>query len=302
MVLLNSTVTETIIERQRWYVLGGWSGTLLFSDPPQWSDTKDKPETKDDIVLPDENGEEWRWTSDWEVFIHRETETASSPIVPKEKFSSTITPVQRRHIALSADLDAPQQEEQANSLTLEKSSVELALDSFTDANGWVYATSFTTAKNWSADSSSGLKIVRLRRWTRTRGKRDLRGELASAHSPVRREEFSEEELALAEKLVSKYDSDGDGLLRKQDLLRLLKEEKGLDEVFNLDRPGVVTRQTSADDPTICTVCYVGKVNCCIVPCGHHVLCKPCADSCLKKEKLCPVCRKPVQQLIQTFTT
>jgi hypothetical protein len=289
MVLLSSTVTETVIERQRWYMVTGWSSNLLFSDPHQWSDIDGNAKTREDFQLPDDHGEEWRWTSDWHVYVNQE-ETESNA---KAKLSKSAGDIEKDEtlVGSASALDEYQ-----------RSSLEIAFASLTDANGWVYATSFNLAKNWSHIASSGMKVVRMRRWIRTRGKRDLRAELATAHqSPPRKEEFSTEELQLADKLVSKYDTNGDGLLEKTDLLRLLKEEKGLDEALGL-KPPVMARQTSADDPTICTICYVGKVNACIIPCGHHVMCMACAQPYVSKESQCPVCRKHVDQCIQTYTS
>eukprot|EP00475_Leptophrys_vorax_P005897 TRINITY_DN13572_c0_g1_i1.p1 TRINITY_DN13572_c0_g1~~TRINITY_DN13572_c0_g1_i1.p1 ORF type:complete len:305 (-),score=70.01 TRINITY_DN13572_c0_g1_i1:44-958(-) len=304
MVLhLGNAVVETVIERQRWYLVTGWSSTLLFSDPPQWSDEHDNPKTREEFELPDENGEEWRWTSDWIVYVDEGNEQEEVGNTDAKHRSPTVS--QLRPKGAPADLDADHATTGQGAPAVDssnKSSTELAFECLTDANGWVYATSFTTARNWTSTANSGLKIVRLRRWVRTRAKRDLRAELAMAHSPARRPEFSQEELSVAEKLLSKYDANHDGLLDKTDLVRLLKEEKGLDEVFGPLKAPVMTRQTSADDPTICTVCYVGKVNCCIIPCGHHVLCMSCAQDCMKKENQCPVCRKDVQQLVQTYNT
>ncbi|CAM9446575.1 unnamed protein product [Sphacelaria rigidula] len=53
----------------------------------------------------------------------------------------------------------------------------------------------------------------------------------------------------------------------------------------------------ADDDTSCIVCFERKVDCTLVPCGHHCCCLECAA----QFELCPVCRAPVEQKIRAIT-
>ncbi|KAH3763522.1 hypothetical protein Pelo_4637 [Pelomyxa schiedti] len=57
---------------------------------------------------------------------------------------------------------------------------------------------------------------------------------------------------------------------------------------------------------ICRLCFANKGNCVIVPCGHLGLCFDCGtllknkSSSAESPALCPFCRNPITQLIQTF--
>ncbi|KAH3763520.1 hypothetical protein Pelo_4635 [Pelomyxa schiedti] len=56
---------------------------------------------------------------------------------------------------------------------------------------------------------------------------------------------------------------------------------------------------------VCQLCFSTKSNCVIVPCGHLGLCFECGTliknkSSAESPALCPFCRNPITQLIQTF--
>lgn len=264
-------IVERVIERQRWFVIRGWtSDTIVWIDPPATTDEHKNPKTKDEVTLP---SDEWVWKGSWEI----ETQNA-------------------------------------------------------DTEGWTYATTFNrSAGNWSSDPS--MKIVRKREWRRVRVCRDLRAEVGAVHSVSRTTFSSVVGLAtsaaaggvggngnnntdgtqseideIAQILVQKYDRDGDNMLNLKELTDMLKEEKFMPATTDLLMTSTIPlipmnlRQSSTEDVTICTVCYEQKVNCCILPCGHHVLCMSCATRVKEDGNSCIVCRKPIADLIHTYTT
>lgn len=54
---------------------------------------------------------------------------------------------------------------------------------------------------------------------------------------------------------------------------------------------------SMDDAENCIACEDALVNCCLIPCGHVLLCIPCARKV--NPARCPVCRVPFQQVVRT---
>lgn len=55
-----------------------------------------------------------------------------------------------------------------------------------------------------------------------------------------------------------------------------------------------------DEKDTCVVCMTYRSNCCLVPCGHMV-CMGCGNTVFKQpQKRCPICRKSIRQLVQTF--
>lgn len=61
-------------------------------------------------------------------------------------------------------------------------------------------------------------------------------------------------------------------------------------------PEVGQKRKDVDDDATCKVCYDAENNCAMVPCGHQALCYTCGIQC----KNCPICRKPVQQVLQLY--
>lgn len=54
----------------------------------------------------------------------------------------------------------------------------------------------------------------------------------------------------------------------------------------------------------CTICFENPVNSVLYRCGHMCMCHDCAMEHfnVKGESICPVCRAPVDDIIQTFMT
>lgn len=54
----------------------------------------------------------------------------------------------------------------------------------------------------------------------------------------------------------------------------------------------------------CTICLENPVNSVLYRCGHMCMCHDCAMEHfnVKGENICPVCRAPIVDIIQTFTT
>lgn len=51
----------------------------------------------------------------------------------------------------------------------------------------------------------------------------------------------------------------------------------------------------------CVICFEVEINSVIIPCGHLALCFDCASKVSKSSSpLCPICRKQITQIVQTF--
>jgi hypothetical protein len=50
----------------------------------------------------------------------------------------------------------------------------------------------------------------------------------------------------------------------------------------------------------CKVCMNTQIDTVFIPCGHRAVCNDCGKGL--KEKICPICRKPIQQIVKTFDT
>lgn len=65
---------------------------------------------------------------------------------------------------------------------------------------------------------------------------------------------------------------------------------------NVDGSLTSTRE-NMEDAEKCIACEDAVVNCCLIPCGHVLLCIPCARKV--NPARCPVCRVPFQQVVRT---
>jgi hypothetical protein len=52
-----------------------------------------------------------------------------------------------------------------------------------------------------------------------------------------------------------------------------------------------------EDGEKCIACEDNVVNCCLIPCGHVILCIPCAKRVMPRR--CPVCRLQFEQVVRT---
>ena len=58
-------------------------------------------------------------------------------------------------------------------------------------------------------------------------------------------------------------------------------------------------ESSPNDCIIC--CQTKEGSFALVPCGHANLCNNCGQHFLNEEKLCPICRTPINSIMQIFT-
>lgn len=56
-------------------------------------------------------------------------------------------------------------------------------------------------------------------------------------------------------------------------------------------------QSFLEDKDLCKICFAQKINTVLLPCGHRNFCKQC---CKMGIQLCPICRKPVSNVVETF--
>jgi hypothetical protein len=54
-----------------------------------------------------------------------------------------------------------------------------------------------------------------------------------------------------------------------------------------------------DDDNTCVICFANEIDCVILECGHLAICFECSKDKSFKRK-CPICRRPIQRVIQTF--
>ena len=54
-----------------------------------------------------------------------------------------------------------------------------------------------------------------------------------------------------------------------------------------------------EDETKCAICFSGPRDAVLLECGHGGICYTCARRCLRKKgRECPMCRAPVEQVVQ----
>ena len=51
---------------------------------------------------------------------------------------------------------------------------------------------------------------------------------------------------------------------------------------------------------VCVVCFSGRRDHILIPCGHICLCGKCKDLYTGKDATCPMCRSKVEKVIKTF--
>ena len=61
---------------------------------------------------------------------------------------------------------------------------------------------------------------------------------------------------------------------------------------------IVDCKSGAEYQNICGICVKNKVSTAMVPCGHQYHCSECVGK--GRVRKCPICRKPVTQIIKTF--
>jgi len=50
----------------------------------------------------------------------------------------------------------------------------------------------------------------------------------------------------------------------------------------------------------CKICFDNDINMVIIPCGHMCVCKECSKLLTNKNNKCPICKAPIQKIVQTF--
>ena len=53
------------------------------------------------------------------------------------------------------------------------------------------------------------------------------------------------------------------------------------------------------DDDVCAICFTGPRDAVLLECGHGGICFACAKRCMRKKgRECPMCRAPVEQVVQ----
>jgi len=50
----------------------------------------------------------------------------------------------------------------------------------------------------------------------------------------------------------------------------------------------------------CAICFEGKKEALIAPCGHISTCMNCTNSLKEKNQSCPICRGNIQMIVKAF--
>ncbi|ORZ24812.1 hypothetical protein BCR41DRAFT_368645 [Lobosporangium transversale] len=54
------------------------------------------------------------------------------------------------------------------------------------------------------------------------------------------------------------------------------------------------------DENLCKICFDGPLNCVMLNCGHMSSCMDCGKQVIERERVCPICRKYVERILQVF--
>merc|ERR1712007_37522 len=54
------------------------------------------------------------------------------------------------------------------------------------------------------------------------------------------------------------------------------------------------------DPTLCKICFDRHCSCALLPCRHHAFCAVCATRIIRTQKVCPLCRREVTGIFETY--
>ena len=95
------------------------------------------------------------------------------------------------------------------------------------------------------------------------------------------------------RLVKDASSTKSGSSPKSFTSSFLSRNAGNSPVKSAVIPGPVT-----ESPAICTLCFDRFIDTVLVPCGHACVCSNCGESV---NGTCPVCRKPVDQVVKTYS-
>jgi hypothetical protein len=60
------------------------------------------------------------------------------------------------------------------------------------------------------------------------------------------------------------------------------------------------QKDAEDDDNTCKICFENAINSVLIPCGHLALCYSCAISVRNTSSSCPICRKQISTVVQTF--
>jgi len=84
-----------------------------------------------------------------------------------------------------------------------------------------------------------------------------------------------------------------------DLIEEVERERKNFESLAVSVSGIGAASAAAPVEDDCVICFDGKREVAVTPCGHVCFCKDCAVA-YKKEKLCPTCRSPITSLVRIF--
>jgi len=64
----------------------------------------------------------------------------------------------------------------------------------------------------------------------------------------------------------------------------------------------VRRSAAADDrgAPLCKICYEREIGCALLPCKHNAFCRDCARQVVGRHQKCPICRRAVSDILETF--
>jgi len=115
---------------------------------------------------------------------------------------------------------------------------------------------------------------------------------------AQREREKEQELAQRELELVQREREQDRVLQalEEEQLRRMIETSKREYLEYLES----TKQKSVPQEekyyNTCKICFEKELNCALVPCGHMVICL----LCVQQIQVCPICRKPVEQVLKVY--
>jgi hypothetical protein len=82
--------------------------------------------------------------------------------------------------------------------------------------------------------------------------------------------------------------------------KLKENENNKNEYLKIEMELKNVKEELKNTDNDCIICEYEKINTCIVPCGHLIICFKCYELWKKKLIDCPLCQNKISQVIKTY--
>jgi len=82
---------------------------------------------------------------------------------------------------------------------------------------------------------------------------------------------------------------------------LSPDEENPGEIKHVEEE-LIEEDIAISKETLCIICCDKVVSPLFYPCGHRVCCQECAEKVKQITKICPICRKPVKEIVKVYST